>query len=51
MNFGNLTRSILRKILVLTNGFIKKTQKTPKSAIELAKRCRADYLINWEEHS
>ena len=37
--------------IVLTNGFMKKTQKTPKSAIELAKRCRADYLINCEEHS
>lgn len=29
---------------VLTNGFIKKTQKTPQSEIERAKRYRADYL-------
>lgn len=29
---------------ILTNGFIKKSQKTPKSEIDLAKRYRADYL-------
>jgi phage-related protein len=29
---------------VLTNGFIKKTQKTPRGVIEIAKRYRADYL-------
>lgn len=29
---------------VLTNGFIKKSQKTPTSEIEKAKRCKADYL-------
>ncbi len=34
---------------ILTNGFIKKTQKTPKSEIELAKRYRADY-ISRKEH-
>lgn len=28
---------------ILTNGFTKKTQKTPKSEIELAKKYRADY--------
>lgn len=32
-----------RKI-VLTNGFVKKTQKTPPQEIERAKRYRADYL-------
>jgi phage-related protein len=31
-----------RKI-VLTNGFIKKTQKTPTREIELAKKYKADY--------
>ena len=31
-----------RKI-ILTNGFIKKTQKTQKSEIEKAKRYRDDY--------
>lgn len=30
--------------LVLTNGFIKKTQKTPRDEIDKAKRYRADYL-------
>lgn len=29
---------------ILTNGFIKKTKKTPKSEIELAKRYRNEYL-------
>ena len=28
---------------ILTNGFTKKTQKTPRSEIELAKQCKADY--------
>ena len=32
-----------RKI-ILTNGFIKKTDKTPKSEIDKAKRYRSDYL-------
>lgn len=36
-----------RKI-VLTNGFIKKTQKTPKNEIEKAKRYRDDYLSREE---
>lgn len=30
--------------IILTNGFIKKTQKTPKSEIELAKKYREDYM-------
>lgn len=34
--------------VILTNGFIKKTQKTPKSEIERAKRYRADYLSRKE---
>lgn len=33
---------------ILTNGFIKKTQKTPKEEIERAKRYRADYLSREE---
>ncbi len=28
----------------LTNGFVKKTQKTPRQEIELAKKYRADYM-------
>lgn len=30
--------------IVLTNGFVKKTQKTPSKEIEKAKKYRADYL-------
>lgn len=29
---------------ILTNGFVKKTQKTPISELELAKKYRAEYL-------
>ena len=39
---------VIAKSIVLTNGFIKKTQKTPKNEIELAKKYRNDYL-NREE--
>lgn len=39
---------IIGKQVVLTNGFIKKTQKTPKGEIELAKKYRNEYL-NREE--
>lgn len=31
------------KKVVLTHGFVKKTQKTPKKEIELAKKYREDY--------
>ena len=30
--------------IILTNGFVKKTQKTPAQEIKLAKLRRADYL-------
>ena len=30
--------------IILTNGFIKKTQKTPSAEIEKAKKYRAEYL-------
>ena len=36
-----------RKV-ILTNGFIKKTQKTPHEEIERAKKYRADYLSREE---
>ena len=44
---SNITRVLYffvsgRKI-VLTNGFVKKEQKTPRSEIELAKKYREDY--------
>ena len=35
--------------IVLTNGFLKKSQKTPKNIIHLAKKYRNDYL-NREEN-
>lgn len=39
---------VIGQKIILTNGFVKKTQKTPKSEIELAKKYRNDYL-NREE--
>jgi phage-related protein len=30
--------------VILTNGFVKKTQKTPQGEIELAKKYRDDYI-------
>lgn len=35
--------------IILTNGFIKKTQKTPRSEITKAKEYRADYLERYGE--
>lgn len=35
--------------IILTNGFVKKTQKTPKKEIETAKNYRADYLNREQE--
>jgi len=34
---------IVNNKIILTNGFIKKTQKTPSSEIILAKKYKADY--------
>ena len=39
---------VIGKKIILTNGFIKKTQKTPPAEIELAKQYRADYLSRKE---
>ena len=39
---------VVGKKIVLTNGFIKKTQKTPRSEILKAKQYRADYLSRME---
>ena len=38
------------KRIVLTNGFVKKTQKTPENEKKLAKKYRDDF-INREENS
>lgn len=32
------------RVIILTNGFVKKTQKTPKKEIVLAERYRDDYI-------
>lgn len=44
---GNISRVLyffaVGKTIVLTNGFTKKTSKTPPAEIELAKKYRADY--------
>ena len=40
---------VIGKRIVLTNGFVKKTQKTPKNEIELAKKYRNEFL-NREEN-
>jgi len=36
--------------IILTNGFVKKTQKTPSMEISLAKKYREDFLSR-KEHS
>lgn len=45
---NNITRVlyffVIGQNIILTNGFVKKTQKTPKSEIELAKKRRNEYL-------
>jgi phage-related protein len=33
-----------KNIIILTNGFVKKSQKTPKQEIPLAERRKSDYL-------
>ena len=39
---------VVGKRIILTNGFVKKTQKTPPAEIQLAKQYRADYLTRRE---
>ena len=45
---NNISRTLfffmVGKKIILTNGFIKKSQKTPPQEIEIAKERRADYL-------
>lgn len=49
---NNITRVlyffVIGKKIILTNGFVKKTQKTPESEIALAKKYRADYEFRKE---
>ena len=39
---------VVGKRIILTNGFVKKTQKTPTNEIERAKRYRKDYQTREE---
>ena len=39
---------VVGKRIILTNGFVKKTQKTPTNEIERAKRYRKDYQTQKE---
>ncbi len=45
---NNITRVLyffyIEKQIIVTNGFIKKTQKTPRKEIELAKKRRDDWI-------
>ncbi len=40
---------VVGKRIVLTNGFVKKTQKTPISEIERAKQYRSDFFSRKDE--
>ena len=50
---SNITRVLYffyrGQTIILTNGFIKKTQKTPPGEIDRAKKYRADYLPSKEK--
>ena len=41
---------VVNKKIILTNGFIKKTQKTPKSEINKAKKFRSEYMKRGEKY-
>lgn len=49
---NNITRVlyffVVGKKIILTNGFVKKTQRTPESEIALAKKYRTDYMLRKE---
>ena len=45
-NFQKASKPSHDQKAVLTNGFIKKSQKTPKAEKELAKKYKADYERN-----
>jgi len=49
----DITRTLyffyIGKKIIMTNGFTKKTQRTPKSEIDLAKARREDYIKREEE--
>lgn len=37
--------------IILTNGFIKKTSKTPLKEIDRARKCREDYILRKEKEN
>lgn len=51
---GNISRALfffyVEGKIIVTNGFIKKTQKTPPAEIRLAKERRADYIRRERNH-
>ncbi|SFS62942.1 Phage-related protein [Succinivibrio dextrinosolvens] len=51
---GNIVRILYffdnEKIIIATNGFVKKTQKTPQSEITLAKERRKTYFLTKESY-
>ena len=40
---------LIDKKIIITNGFVKKTQRTPKAEIDLAKMRREDYIKREED--
>lgn len=50
---SNITRTLyffyVEHKIIITNGFIKKTQRTPRNEIDLAKARREDYIKREEE--
>ena len=50
---SNITRALyffyVGKKIIVTNGFVKKTQKTPPFEIKLAKERRSDWLQRYGE--
>ena len=42
---------VIGRRIILTNGFVKKTQKTPPEEIALAQKYRADYFYRKESSS
>ena len=50
---SDITRSLyffyIDKKIIITNGFVKKTQRTPKAEIDLAKMRREDYIKREED--
>lgn len=51
---SNITRTLYffydGGVIVMTNGFMKKSQKTPRREIELAKKYRTDYIRRRDEN-